>query len=74
VAASEHIKARGMILDPGHPSLATAPLVRQPVIFGGEKSETARAPLLGEHTDSVLREVLGLGTDEIESLRRDRVV
>lgn len=74
VAASEHIKARGMILDPGHPNLAEAPLVRQPVVFGGEKPETARAPLLGEHTDSVLSEVLGLGPDEIEALRRDRVV
>ena len=74
VAASEHIAARGMILDPGHPRLAAAPLVRQPVVFDGEKSETARAPLLGEHTDAVLRAVLGLGAAEIESLRRDRVI
>jgi CoA:oxalate CoA-transferase len=74
VAASEHIKARGMILDPGHPKLATAPLVRQPVKFGDDAPDTARAPLLGEHTDAVLREVLGLGADEIEALRRDRVI
>lgn len=74
VAASEHIKARGMILDPGHPKLASAPLVRQPVVFGGATPETARAPLLGEHTDAVLRDVLGLGAAEIESLRRDRVI
>jgi CoA:oxalate CoA-transferase len=73
-AASEHIRARGMILDPGHPKLAAAPLVRQPVRFGGETPETRRAPMLGEHTDGVLRDVLGLGADEIESLRRDRVV
>jgi succinate--hydroxymethylglutarate CoA-transferase len=63
-----------MILDPGHPKLAAAPLVRQPVRFGGETPETRRAPMLGEHTDGVLRDVLGLGADEIESLRRDRVV
>jgi len=74
VAASEHIAAREMIHDPGHPKLAAAPLVRQPVVFGAEKSETARAPLLGEHTDAVLRDVLGLGAVEIESLRRDRVI
>ena len=74
VAASAHIKARGMIADPGHPNLAAAPLVRQPVVFGGETPETARAPLLGEHTDSVLSDVLGLGIAEIESLRRDRVI
>ena len=74
VAASDHIKARGMILDPGHPNLAAAPLVRQPVRFGDETPGTARAPVLGEHTDDVLRDVLGVTPDEIESLRRDRVI
>jgi crotonobetainyl-CoA:carnitine CoA-transferase CaiB-like acyl-CoA transferase len=29
---------------------------------------------LGEHTESVLRELLGLGAAEIAALRRDRVV
>ena len=74
VAASAHIKARGMVVDPGHPKLAAAPLVRQPVVFGGETPGTARAPRLGEHTDAVLRDVLGLGAAEIESLRRERVI
>jgi CoA:oxalate CoA-transferase len=74
VTASAHIAARGMILDPGHPKLAAAPLVRQPVVFGGEKSETARAPLLGEHTEAVLGDLLDLPAAEIESLRRDRVI
>ena len=74
VAASAHIKARRMILDPGHPKLGAAPLVRQPVVFGGETHGTARAPLLGEHTEAVLREVLGLGAAEIESLRTERVI
>lgn len=74
VAASAHVAARGMILDPGHPKLASAPLVRQPVVFGGDKPDTDRAPLLGEHTDAVLRDVLGLDADEIESLRSDRVI
>lgn len=74
VAASEHIKARGMIADPGHPGLAAAPLVPQPILFDGVRPPTARAPLLGEHTEEVLRAVLGLGAEEIAALRRDRVV
>ncbi len=74
VAASEHIRARGMIADPGHPKLAAAPLVPQPILFGGERPPTARAPLLGEHTDAVLRELIGLDAAEIESLRRERVI
>jgi CoA:oxalate CoA-transferase len=74
VAASAHIQARGMIADPGHPKLGAAPLVRQPVVFGDDKPGTGRAPLLGEHTDAVLGDVLGLGAAEIESLRKERVI
>ncbi len=74
VAASEHIKARGMLADPGHPKLAAAPLVPQPILFGGTRPPTGRAPLLGEHTEAVLRELLGLGVAEIEALRRESVV
>ncbi|MCW5772872.1 MAG: CoA transferase [Rhodospirillaceae bacterium] len=74
VAGSAHIRARGMIADPGHPKLASAPLVPQPVMFDGARPPTARAPLLGEHNDTVLRDLLGLSTEEIETLKRDRVI
>jgi CoA:oxalate CoA-transferase len=74
VAASEHIRARGMIADRDHPKLDHAPLVPQPILFDGARPPTARAPLLGEHTEAVLRDLLGLGAAEIAALRRDRVV
>jgi len=74
VAASGHIRARGMIADPGHPGLAAAPLVPQPILFDGVRPPTARAPLLGEHTEAVLGDLLALGADEIAALRRDRVI
>jgi CoA:oxalate CoA-transferase len=74
LAASEQVAARGMIADPGHPKLAAAPLVPQPIVFDGARPPTARAPLLGEHNDEVLRDLLGLGADEIAALRRDRVI
>jgi crotonobetainyl-CoA:carnitine CoA-transferase CaiB-like acyl-CoA transferase len=32
------------------------------------------APLLGEHTDAVLKTRLGLTDDELARLRRDRVI
>ncbi|MBI3993599.1 MAG: CoA transferase [Candidatus Lambdaproteobacteria bacterium] len=35
---------------------------------------TRPAPLLGEHTDVVLRDVLGLGADEVQRLRAAQVV
>ena len=48
----------GRYLAPGSPIKAGAPADRKPV----------RAPLLGEHTDEILRTELGLGEDEIKEL------
>jgi crotonobetainyl-CoA:carnitine CoA-transferase CaiB-like acyl-CoA transferase len=31
-------------------------------------------PLLGEHTEAVLRSVLGLGDDDLERLRAERAI
>jgi CoA:oxalate CoA-transferase len=73
VAASRHIKARGMIADLGHPKLDAAPLVPQPIMFDGARPPTARAPLLGEHNEEVLRDLLGLGREEIDALRHNGV-
>lgn len=74
VAASEHARARGLVADPGHPKLAAAPLVPQPIVVDGIRPPTARAPMLGEHTDAVLGGVLGLGAGEIAALRKARVI
>jgi len=47
------------------------PLVSNPVDFGATPVVYERAPpLLGEHTEEVLREWLGYSADDIESLRK----
>ncbi len=65
------VKARGMIVECEHPVAGKVRMVGVPVRL----SETpgairAPAPLLGQHTDTVLRERLGLSDAEIEGLRR----
>ncbi len=48
----------------------SAPGVRNPIRFSRTAVEYGRsAPLLGEHTDEVLAERLGLGTEELRALR-----
>ncbi len=38
------------------------------------RGPTRPGPLLGEHTDAVLRDLAGLGRDEIEALRREEAI
>jgi formyl-CoA transferase/CoA:oxalate CoA-transferase len=65
------VAARGAIVESKHPVAGTVRMVGVPV----RMSETpgavrSPAPLLGEHTDEVLREDLGLDAEEIARLRR----
>ncbi len=75
VAESDHIAARGMTVMESHPVLGQIPLVPQPLQFTGQKSRiSGPPPELGEHTEDVLADLLGLSPDEIAELRRDRVI
>ena len=71
----EHVLARGDILTVDDPVIGA---VRQqapfPRIEGQPLDAPAGAPRLGQHTDEVLTDVLGLGADEIETLRGEGIV
>ena len=70
-----HVKARGLFASAEHATLGTIPIPEQPVSFGGgRRGATTAAPVLGEHTDAVLREVLNASDDEISALRKFKVV
>ncbi len=75
VVEHPQVKARGVLQESGHPAAASAPVIapyfRMSETPGGVR---APAPLLGQHTDAVLRERLGLGPDEIARLRREGIV
>jgi crotonobetainyl-CoA:carnitine CoA-transferase CaiB-like acyl-CoA transferase len=58
-----------------HPTAGTAPLADSPIKLSEPPTTIRRhPPLLGEHTDELLREVLGLDASEIATLRKSGAV
>ena len=66
---------RGMRVDLPHSEGGTAPGIANPINYSATPVDYRTAPpLLGEHTDEVLRDVLGRGDAQIEALRADGVI
>ena len=47
---------------------------RQPILWDGERLPARRAPMWGEHTEEVLRDVAGYSQDEIMQLAAEQVL
>ncbi|MDL2354297.1 MAG: CaiB/BaiF CoA-transferase family protein [Pseudomonadota bacterium] len=75
VFANEQVIARGIAIDMPHPSAGKVTLVRSPMKLSATPVATDKAPpLLGQHTDEVLREVLGRSDADIAALRAKGVL
>ena len=75
VFANEQVQARGMAVELPHPSAGKVKLVRSPMKMSATPATSDKAPpLLGQHTEEVLRDVLGRSGDEIAALRARGVV
>ena len=65
----EQVQAREMIIEVKHPELSTLREVASPVKTPGAITAPSPAPALGQHTDEVLRELLGYDAAKIARLR-----
>jgi len=75
VFADPQVRHRDMRLDVPHPSGAAVPLVANPIRLSATPPRYDRPPpLLGQHTDEILRERLGMSDERIAELRRTGVV
>ena len=75
VAADPQIAARDMIVDVNHPVAGTFRVVNTPFKFSRTPCRPERAsPDLGEHTQDVLSQLLGMTHEKISELRESRVI
>jgi crotonobetainyl-CoA:carnitine CoA-transferase CaiB-like acyl-CoA transferase len=69
------VKARGMEVKLAHPLAGEVRLVRSPMKMSATPASSGQAPpLLGQHTDEVLADVLGKSDAEIAALREKNVL
>jgi formyl-CoA transferase len=69
-----HLTARGLIQTVTHPTAGPVQIMRMPARLSDSNVPLAAAPLLGQHTDAVLADDLGLDERALESLRCDGVI
>ena len=75
IASDPHLRARGFFEHVKYPQFHTEiETVRPPFLSSAYRAKAGRAPLLGEHSANVLRELAGFDDDEITMLVQEGLV
>ncbi len=69
LANDEHVHGREMYVELDHPQRGKWYNVGMPIKLSASPAVIKRSPLLGEHTDEVLKEVLGYDAGQIDKLK-----
>ena len=69
LAEEPSLRETGTIVEVDHPTRGTYLTVGNPIKLSDSPSEVIRSPLLGEHTEEILNEVLGYSDEEVERIR-----
>src|SRR5207253_11101743 len=70
LANDEHVRGRDMWVELDHPQRGKWFNVGMPIKLSASPAKIERSPLLGEHTDEVLKQVLGYSDEKIRNLRQ----
>ena len=74
LAEEPSLRETGTIVEVEHPERGTYLTVGNPVKLSDSPSDVVRSPLLGEHTDEILREVVGLSDNDIAAARDEGAI
>lgn len=69
------VKARGMQIELDHPLAETVPQVASPIkIVGEELVYQCSPPTLGQHSNQILKELLGMSQENITELEKRKII
>lgn len=74
LAEEEALRRTGTVVEVDHPERGKYLTIGNPIKLSDSPTEVQRAPLLGEHTDEILKTVLGLDDDEIAAAREQGAI
>ena len=69
LSEEQSLRETGTVVEVDHPERGAYLTVGNPVKLSDSPAEVRRAPLVGEHTEEILREVVGFNEEEIISAR-----
>jgi formyl-CoA transferase len=74
LAEEQSLRRTGTVVEVDHPKRGKYLTVGNPIKLSDSPSDVARAPLLGEHTEEILRTIVGLDDREIENARKQGAI
>jgi len=74
VLADPQIAARHTKIEVEHPTIGKLPMLGNPVKVEDVPEMFTPPPLLGEHTEQVLTQLLGYSAEAVARLRQERVI
>jgi formyl-CoA transferase len=69
LAEDQSLRATGTIVEVDHPTRGKYLSVGNPIKLSASSTEVTRSPLLGEHTDEILSQVLGYSATEVAAIK-----
>ena len=69
LAGEPSLRATGTVVEVEHPERGKYLTVGNPIKLSDSPAEVVRSPLLGEHTDEILKEVIGFSDEEIAAAK-----
>jgi formyl-CoA transferase len=74
IAGEQALRETGTVVEVDHPKRGKFLTVGNPIKLSDSPTEVKRSPFLGEHTDEILKSIVGWSDAEIESARKDGAV